>query len=136
MPLISVLEQFLKYLFKRNGPRWLSTAITLQSRGGRGSTFMVHLPIISYQPPEEDKQAPAISAGTESILLVDDEHLLTDMGTQMLERLGYRVTATNSSVEALDIFNQQPGNFDLVIRGNTLCDICFEYWGCRIPSVH
>jgi PAS domain S-box-containing protein len=94
--------------------------ITLQSDGVSGSTFRVYLPVIRGTSPVHDQGAAVMPAGTESILLVDDEKLLTDMGTQMLARLGYRITATNSSLEALELFREQPGAYDLVITDMTM----------------
>jgi DNA-binding NtrC family response regulator len=49
------------------------------------------------------------------ILLVDDETVVLDVTKIMIERMGYRVTATSSSVNALDLFRTDPDNFDLVI---------------------
>ena len=46
-----------------------------------------------------------------------------DIGKRMLERLGYRVTAKTSSVEALEIFRQSPDEFDLVITDMTMPDM-------------
>ncbi len=94
--------------------------ITLESDGTSGSTFRVYLPVIRSALPVRDEQDTAAPTGTESILLIDDEKLLTDMGTQMLERLGYRVDATNSSVEALERFKRQPMDYDLVITDMTM----------------
>ena len=42
------------------------------------------------------------------------------MGKHLLERLGYRVTVKNSSVEALSIFQSAPNHFDLVITDQTM----------------
>lgn len=50
-----------------------------------------------------------------SILLVDDEAMAVDVGTRILEKLGYKVTPVIGSAEALDIFRKQPLEFDLVI---------------------
>ena len=58
--------------------------------------------------------------GREHILFVDDEVMLTEMGRQMLERLGYRVTTRTSSVEALEVFRARPHDFDLVISDMTM----------------
>jgi two-component system cell cycle sensor histidine kinase/response regulator CckA len=38
----------------------------------------------------------------------------------MLERLGYKVTATTSSVEALETFRADPEKFDLIITDQTM----------------
>ena len=51
---------------------------------------------------------------------MDDEKQLVRMGQQMLERLGYSVTARTSSVEALEAFRAQPDRFDLVITDQTM----------------
>jgi PAS domain S-box-containing protein len=95
-------------------------AITLQSREGQGATFTIFLPLLARQHPEKGRTAPDIATGSESVLLVDDERLLTDMGSQMLKHLGYRVTATNSSAQALEMFKHQPDDFDLVITDMTM----------------
>jgi CheY-like chemotaxis protein len=50
-----------------------------------------------------------------SILFVDDEVPAVDVGTKVLEKLGYKVTPVTRSLEALDIFRKHPLEFDLVI---------------------
>ena len=61
-----------------------------------------------------------IPRGSERILFVDDEPSIADVGKQMLERLGYRVTALTSSPAALERFRAAPEAFDLVITDQTL----------------
>jgi DNA-binding NtrC family response regulator len=51
----------------------------------------------------------------ERILFVDDEEALTKLEKINLESLGYRVTCTTSSQEALEFFRQEPTQFDLLI---------------------
>jgi len=46
---------------------------------------------------------------------VDDEDAIVQLARVFLERLGYSVIATNSSVEALSIFRTTPDRFDAVI---------------------
>ena len=53
--------------------------------------------------------------GTERILLVDDDHNVIDTIKQMLEPLGYKVTASHGSMEALNTFRNSPQAFDLVL---------------------
>lgn len=57
------------------------------------------------------------------ILLVDDETAVLDVTTNMLETLGYKVTATSSSVNALDLFSTDPDQFDLVMTDVTMPNI-------------
>ena len=90
-------------------------AVTVESKAGRGSTFHVYLPIIQRDVTTDEAVSAPLSMGHERILLVDDEQPLVEIGKQMLERLGYTVTARTSSIEALELFKAQPNRFDLVI---------------------
>jgi CheY-like chemotaxis protein len=51
---------------------------------------------------------------------VDDEQVLVRMAREMLESLGYRVTAVTDSREALELFNSAPDSYDLVITDITM----------------
>ncbi len=95
--------------------------ISLESMPGIGTTFFIHLPLLSDQnilPADIVKAAPV--GGTERILLIDDQEFLLQMMSRSLSRLGYRVTAQDSSVEALNRFQADPFSFDLVITDQTM----------------
>lgn len=51
----------------------------------------------------------------EHILFVDDEQQIVQVGREMLEYLGYRVTGHTDSREALESVQRQPEQYDLVI---------------------
>ncbi|RLB77890.1 MAG: sensory box histidine kinase/response regulator protein, partial [Deltaproteobacteria bacterium] len=75
------------------------------------------------QTRAETKKTRVISPvemGTEQILFVDDEEQIARMSQQILEGLGYHVTARTSSVEALETFRAAPDKFDLVITDTTM----------------
>jgi CheY-like chemotaxis protein len=95
--------------------------ITVYSEPGKGAAFHVYLPRIdgigTAPVPVSSEPAPK---GTERILFTDDEKQIVDMVQQMLERLGYHVTARTSSVEALKAFRAKPDTFDLVITDQTM----------------
>lgn len=95
-------------------------AITAYSEPGKGAIFHVYLPKFKAWPSLEAERAGPLPTGTESILLVDDEHGLVDAYGKMLGRLGYRVTGVESSPEALGIFRASPDDFDLVITDQTM----------------
>jgi len=94
--------------------------IKVYSEVGRGTTFLVHLPIIQAEdlPAVEEWREPP--SGHEHILLVDDEEPLTQLICRMLERLEYRVTVRTSPVEALAAFRNNPPGFDLVLTDQTM----------------
>ncbi len=94
--------------------------ISCESKVNEGTVFTINLPASAEQSIPETKPAEAISAGTEHILLVDDEQMLADLGQTMLERLGYTVTVQIDSLEAFRVFENQPDAFDLVITDQTM----------------
>jgi PAS domain S-box-containing protein len=95
--------------------------ICVSSPTGEGAKFEVYLPLIETQEAESKTAiSKPLPIGTEHILLVDDEAAIATMATQMLERLGYRVTARTSSVEALALFKIKPDEYDLVITDMTM----------------
>jgi CheY-like chemotaxis protein len=95
--------------------------IRVTSEKGKGTTFEVYLPILK---DASDSVVPEKSAiyemGIERILLVDDEEPIVRLEQMTLERLGYRITARTSSVEALEAFRANPAAFDLVITDMTM----------------
>jgi PAS domain S-box-containing protein len=96
-------------------------AIGVDSTLGAGTTFNLYLPQIVHKDDTSITETmDFIPLGNERLLLVDDEAPLLDMQRQMLERLGYEVTASNSSVEALSLFCHDPEAFDLIITDQTM----------------
>jgi len=94
--------------------------ISLYSEPGEDTVFHVFLPVIVKELLPEIKDIEPIPIGRERILFIDDEEILAEMGKSMLERLGYQVTVRNNSMEALEIFQNQPDLFDLVITDQTM----------------
>jgi two-component system, cell cycle sensor histidine kinase and response regulator CckA len=98
-------------------------AIAVYSEPGQGTTFRVFLPQIEEEIAPEVEPVEALPLGTETILFVDDEKVLVDLGKEMLEELGYSVTAKTGSRDALETFRAQPEIFDLVITDMTMPDL-------------
>lgn len=95
--------------------------IRVYTEPGKGTTFHVYLPIIQTEAEGLKVEVTRpIPKGSERILIVDDEEQIVRMEKQMLEGLGYHVTARTSSIEALEAFRAVPANFDLVITDMTM----------------
>ena len=90
-------------------------AITVENRTGQGCCFNVYLPVMNEPVAESLLAQQVMKTGTERILFVDDERFQVDLATQVMGRLGYKVVARTSSVDALALFKQDPAAFDLVI---------------------
>ncbi len=95
-------------------------AVTVESEPGKGATFHVFLPRTDTTSGDVDALEPKTPTGRERILFVDDEPALVEMGREVLESLGYQVTATTDPLDALRMFREQPDAFDLVITDQTM----------------
>lgn len=95
-------------------------AVSVYSEPGQGAVFNILLPKITDAIKHESVPVESPLGGTERILFVDDEKVLVELGKDLLELLGYRVTAVESSSEALAIFRASPEDFDLVITDMTM----------------
>ena len=109
--------------------------ITVDSKSELGTCFKVFLPIIDREDIPQAMSSTQIVGGNERILLVDDEKLVMQMGHQMLERLGYQVTSRSSSLEAFELFEKAPNQFDLVITDMTMPDLTGDRLAKRISDI-
>jgi len=91
--------------------------IIFETEQGYGSTFKAFFPVDAKQvieaPPQE--HAPRQVGGNETILLVDDEEQILIIGTAHLSTAGFRVSQASSGEEAMALFKERQGEFDLVI---------------------
>jgi len=94
--------------------------ISVTSKEGKGTIFYVYFPKIEAETGIEEENTSPLMRGSERILFVEDEKYLLNMAQKTLENLGYKVTATGESPEALEIFKKNPENFDLVITNETM----------------
>jgi len=89
--------------------------ITVYSEVGHGSAFNIYLPLSDKQVPREDPTKSALIRGSETILLVDDEEMIIEVGQALLEKLGYRVIVASGGEPAVDIVKKYGNGIDLVI---------------------
>ena len=89
--------------------------ITVYSEIGHGTTFNIYLPQSVKQSQPENRVERDIIKGKETILFVDDEALIIDVGQAMLESLGYRVIIGRNGQEAIHLITELGKQIDLVI---------------------
>ena len=95
-------------------------AIDVMSEPGKGTCFSVLLPISAAISDHSGVDRQPLPKGAESVLFIDDEPVLVDMGVQMLKRLGYQVEGCDQALLALKLFQEDPYRFDLVISDTTM----------------
>ena len=87
---------------------------------------MIHIP---YPPGggilEPDVLSRSIEnyQGSETILFVDDEIYLAEVGREMLEDYGYQVDIMTSSKQAFEHFGKNQDRYDLLITDFTMPDM-------------
>jgi PAS domain S-box-containing protein len=89
--------------------------ITVDSKLGRGTTFNIYLPLSNETSFKDATREIRSLKGSETILLVDDEAFILDVGRAMLEKLGYVVILANSGERAIDEITRTDRPIDLVI---------------------
>ncbi|MBI4726295.1 CHASE3 domain-containing protein [candidate division TA06 bacterium] len=95
-------------------------SIEVYSELGRGTAVKIYLPVYGGLPAAGDQDFIQMeflrnTAGTGSILIVDDEEMIRSIAAQILKNAGYHVHACADGQEAVELYSRQHQNIDLVI---------------------
>lgn len=90
--------------------------IEVESQVGQGAAFHVYLPALPKAEPAASKLAEfKVAGGTETILLVEDELAVRKLAGVILRRYGYQVLECGCGAEALQLWENHPGDIDLLL---------------------
>jgi PAS domain S-box-containing protein len=109
--------------------------IIVRSEPGQGSTFEVYFPRVRLDQIKPSADVSPIVGGNENILIVDDEAEVAETTRQVLEMFGYSVTVRTSSIEALELFRNDPKRFDLLITDQTMPHMTGEQLAKEIMAI-
>ena len=90
--------------------------VQVQSEEEKGTEFNLLFRVASgrEQEPTLGQLKPGLE-GNETILLVDDEPMVRELGTEILRSYGYRIVDAADGVEALEIYESRRAEIDLII---------------------
>ncbi|MBF0396638.1 MAG: response regulator, partial [Desulfobacterales bacterium] len=89
--------------------------INVYSEIGKGTTFNLYFPATDIKINTEKKQSGDIKKGLESVLLIDNEEIILDVCSQMLEKLGYQVIKASTPESAINIYEKRWEQINIVI---------------------
>ena len=89
--------------------------IDVMSKKGKGTTFCIYLRVSISSLVETDASHSEVKRGKGTVLLVDDEEMVIDIGVQMIKKMGYDVIYTRKGDEALSLYGTHRNGIDLVV---------------------
>jgi two-component system cell cycle sensor histidine kinase/response regulator CckA len=89
--------------------------IDVFSEEGKGTTFTIYLPASKKEAIEKKELQQGLLEGTETILFVDDEETIREIGRYMLNKLGYTTLIAKSGEEAIDTYKRDRDKIAMVI---------------------
>jgi two-component system cell cycle sensor histidine kinase/response regulator CckA len=91
--------------------------VGVHSQPGVGSTFKIYLPQVANQPaaPKGNSSVTRSCAGTETILVVENEAALLELTSALLARSGYKVLSASDGIEAIEMARSVEGSIHLLL---------------------
>jgi two-component system cell cycle sensor histidine kinase/response regulator CckA len=89
--------------------------IDVFSEKDRGTTFNIYLPASENKSKREKEKPERLAMGEETILIVDDEPMVLEIGQEMLKVLGFKVLTARSGDEAVSICRKNKAKIDMVV---------------------
>ena len=90
--------------------------IDLFSEPGKGSTFRVSFPVAVETDAAVTEESPeTVQRGTGTILIVDDEEIIRDTASRILEYCGYTVLTASDGEQGIDLFRKEHQHIDGII---------------------
>ena len=89
--------------------------INVDSEKGEGAVFSIFLPASELEVTQDKETASEIIKGYETILLVDDEAIIIDVGKELLKQMGHTVLVAKSGEASIELYKARKDEIDMVI---------------------
>ena len=102
--------------------------VSVESELGHGTTFRILLPLAegTWEASTQAPHSAAVTGGTETVLLVEDELIVRNLVREMLLQQGYAIIEASDGRDALRVYEANRGRIDLV-----LTDVIMPHMGGR-----
>lgn len=110
--------------------------ISVKSVLNKGTIFTIFLPATDKEIIPEISTTATAQEGSETVLLVDDEPMIIDIGQEILTLLGYNVLTAASGREALEVYSANRDKIDLVIIDMIMPEIGGGELYDRLKQIH
>ena len=113
--------------------------IDVETQPGKGTTFSIYLPIsdqITEENPAPELSMQDASGGTETILLIEDEEMLRELITAVIESKGYSVLTAADGEDGVDLFTRRQSEIAVVISDLGLPKLSGDEVLRRIRSIN
>ncbi len=98
--------------------------LDVYSKINEGTTFHIYLPASEKRVVKKERELPTeILQGEETLLFVDDEAMIIDVGKPMLEKMGYKVFIAHNGKEAIEVYNKNKTEIDMVVLDMIMPDM-------------
>jgi PAS domain S-box-containing protein len=89
--------------------------IDVESRKGEGTTFSIYFPASEKKIAKAVKITEKLLKGTETVLLVDDEEIILDIGRDLLKAMGCKTLTARGGHEAIELYQNNQDEIDIII---------------------
>jgi two-component system, cell cycle sensor histidine kinase and response regulator CckA len=112
--------------------------IWVYSEPGLGSTFKIYLPRVDAEVLHEkgSEAAPPLPGGSETVLIVEDDHTVRGLAGEMLEMNGYTVLVARDGREALDLVRRHRRSIHLLLTDVVMPQMSGRELAEGIASIH
>jgi two-component system cell cycle sensor histidine kinase/response regulator CckA len=112
--------------------------IEVSSQVGQGTSVKVYLPRTSEAADFRRERAAASSlpGGAETILVVEDEQMVRQLATRVLQQLGYSVLEAADGMEALRVAQRHGGTIDLLLTDMVMPQMNGNVLAEQLRAVH
>jgi PAS domain S-box-containing protein len=113
-------------------------SIEVYSEIGKGTTFRIYVPRVDDKTagPPESSPPMELLGGSETVLLVEDEEVVRNLGVRILAGLGYRVMRAGNGDEAIALAGEHGERIDLLLTDVVMPGMSGRELANRLARIH